>query len=296
MASSDLLRGAGTTPKFGLNLLLWATDVRGETYLPLFERIKSMGYDGVEVPVLDPDEKAYKRLGQHLDNLGLERTVVSIRRPEFDPISSDAGVRAAGHEHLAAIIESCACLGARLLVGPQQAALGVVGRPANANEWRWATESARAACEVAQEANVVLAYEPLNRFESYLFNTVADGLRFVEDVNHPNCRLMYDTFHAHIEEQDVARAIAKAAPRLAHVHISESDRGIPGRGQVHWSKTFSALRTLGYSGWLTVEAFGMRLPDLAAATCIWRRTFETEELLAEESINFLHQNCDVKRP
>ena len=112
----------------------------------------------------------------------------------------------------------------------------------------------------------MMAIEYLNRFECYFLNTAAAAVELVRMVNHPNFRTMYDSFHAHIEEKDPAAAIRTVAPVLAHVHISENDRGTPGTGQVNWDATFKTLKEVKYDGWLTIEAFGRALPDLAAAT------------------------------
>ena len=121
--------------------------------------------------------------------------------------------------------------------------------------------------EVAEHADTVgvnLAVESLNRFETYLLNCVSDTVHFVKDVDHPRCRMMYDTFHANIEEKDVAAAIREASEWTIHVHISENDRGTAGAGGVNWKTTFDALAEVDYNGWLTVEAFGQALPELAA--------------------------------
>jgi len=100
-------------------------------------------------------------------------------------------------------------------------------------------------------------------------------------------RMMYDTFHANIEEKSVAKAIKDCAPYTVHVHISENDRSTPGEGHVDWDSTFHALRETGYDGWFTVEAFGLALPELAAATKIWRRMYPSEEYLATRALQFM---------
>ena len=129
----------------------------------------------------------------------------------------------------------------------------------------------------------------LNRFETYLLNTHADAARFARDVNQSHCRVMYDTFHANIEEKDIAQAIRDCADMLVHVHISENDRSTPGSGNVHWEENFKTLKEVGYDGWLMVEAFGLALPELAAATKIWRKMYTTEEQLARDALHFMQQ-------
>ena len=134
---------------------------------------------------------------------------------------------------------------------------------------------------------MTLVLEYLNRFECYLLNCVADTARFVREVNHPNLRMMYDTFHANIEEKNIRDAIRICAAETVHVHISENDRGTPGAGHVQWAETFDALKEVGYDGWLMIEAFGLALPRLAAATKIWRRMFKDEMQLSRDGLHFM---------
>jgi D-psicose/D-tagatose/L-ribulose 3-epimerase len=106
---------------------------------------------------------------------------------------------------------------------------------------------------------------------------------------------MYDTFHAHIEEKSQAAAIRAVAPVMAHVHISENDRGTPGTGQVHWDEAFGALRGAGYDGWLVIEAFGRALPDLAAATRVWRDLFSSPDEVYQKGIAFIKQKWSTAK-
>ena len=77
---------------------------------------------------------------------------------------------------------------------------------------------------------------------------------------------------------------------LVHIHLSENDRSTPGAGQVAWSETFAAIREIGYDGWVVIEAFGDSLPELAGATKIWRRMFESEEQLARDGAAFVRRS------
>jgi D-psicose/D-tagatose/L-ribulose 3-epimerase len=185
-------------------------------------------------------------------------------------------------------VDCCQAAGIPLLCGPYHSALGnFSGAGATADEWRRGVDSMREMAEHAAKCHVTLAVEYLNRFECYLLNCAKDAVRFVRDVDHPSCRTMYDTFHAHIEEKNVTEAIRECAPYMAHVHISENDRSTPGAGLVEWKATFDTLRDCGYDGWLMIEAFGLSLPKLAAATKIWRRMYESEEQLADQGLAFM---------
>ena len=194
---------------------------------PIVEMLKSQGYDGVELPVFNTDLD-YAAWGARLDDLGLERTAVTVRGEEDNPISPDAMVRAKGVENSKRTLDCCAAAGAQTLVGPYHSALGVFsGAGPTADEWKWGVDSMRQVAEHAGDVGVMLGIECLNRFETYLLNTHADAARFVKEVDHPHCRMMYDTFHANIEEKSIAEAIRGCADVLVHVHISENDRSTP---------------------------------------------------------------------
>lgn len=273
--------------KFGMNLLLW-TDTLHDGLIPVLESLKSNGYDGVELPIFELDVQKYATWGRRLDELGLARTAVTVRGEGDNPISPSASTRRAGIDASKKTLDCCHAAGVEVLVGPYHSALGVfTGRGPTKEEWGWAVESMREVAAHAEQANVVLGLEYLNRFETYLLNSAADTVRFVEEVNHPYCRMMYDTFHANIEEKDPIKAIHDCQKHLAHVHISENDRSTPGQGNIPWNETFAALKKVGYDGWLTVEAFGLALPALVAATKIWRRMYDSEDQLARDALKFM---------
>ena len=274
--------------RYGMNMLLWTADATGEKFLSLFERLKKMGFDSVEIPIMAPDVKKCAELGKRLENIGLMRTALTVLTSETNLIGADKKQRRAGVAHLKDVSECCQALGSNLLVGPIYAALGVfTGRGPTKDEWGWAAEGLREAAEGAKKFGVTLAAEYLNRFEIYLLNCSADAARMVKDVNHANFRMMYDTFHANIEEKDITEALSGCAEVLIHVHVSENDRSTPGKGAVNRKETFAALKTIQYKGSLTIEAFGPALPELAVATKIWRRMFEDEEQLAKDGLAFM---------
>jgi len=272
--------------KYGMNLLLWTGEMH-DGMIPVLKLLKTLGYDGVEIPIFNTTLD-YARWGQILDDHGLERTAVTIRGIDDNPISPDASVRKKGIEGNRQVLDCCAAAGCTTLVGPFHSALGhFSGSGRTDDEWKWAVESMRATAEHAGQVRVTLGVECLNRFETYLLNTHSDSARFCREVDHPRCRMMYDTFHANIEEKSVRLALHACQDMLCHVHISENDRSTPGKGLVRWCENWDALREINYNGWLTVEAFGQALPDIAAATKIWRRMFESEEQLARDSIAFM---------
>lgn len=275
--------------KLGMNLLLWTGGVTGE-HFPLLAQLKAAGFDGVELPVFGGTPADYRPIRAELDKLGLKCTTVTILTKETNAISPDAATRQKAVEWLKTVVEINHVLGAETVCGPYHSAIGEFsGAGPTADEKKRSADVLREVAEFAKQANLMMAVEYLNRFECYLVTTAAQAVELVKMVDHPNLRTMYDSFHAHIEEKNPAAAIRTVAPVLAHVHISENDRGTPGTGQVNWADTFAALKAVGYDGWMTIEAFGRALPDLAAATKVWRDLFPTPEDVYTNGIKFIKE-------
>lgn len=280
--------------KFGMNLLLWTGSVTSE-HFPLLAKLKAAGFDGVELPVFGGEPADYKPIRAELDKNGLKCTTVTILTAETNAVSPDAAVRQKAVDWLKKVVDINHVLGAETVCGPYHSALGVFsGTGPTADEKKRSADVLRQMAEHAQQANLMLGIEYLNRFECYMLNTAVAARELVELVGHPNFRTMYDSFHAHIEEKDPAAAIRTVAPVLAHVHISENDRGTPGTGQVNWDATFNTLREVGYDGWMVIEAFGRALPDLAAATRIWRDLFPSAEDVYTKGLAFMKQRTGGK--
>jgi len=279
--------------KVGMNLLLWTAFVT-EEHFPILEKIKKTGYDGVEIPLFDGDAGHYKKIKKELDNLGLGCTAVTVVNAETNPISPDASIRKAGLERIKWALDMTSVMGGDLLAGPYHSALGVFsGQPPTADERKRAVEVLTQAADHAQKVKVKIAIEYLNRFECYFLTNAMDAKNLVREINHPYFGTMYDTFHANIEEKNISHAIASMEDTYVHVHISENDRGTPGSGHVHWDETFKALRKAKYDGWLTIEAFGRALPDLAAATKIWRDMFPSPEDVYGNGFKFIKEKWEA---
>lgn len=259
----------------GFNLLLWTSHVTAE-HLPILTALRDAGYDGVEIPVGEGDVAHYETVAGWLDDLGLRRTAAGgVPDPARNPMSLDPATADAGVAHLRHLVDCARALGAEVLAGPFTQPLGIFsGQGATPAEWAALVAAQQAMADHA--GDLVLAVEPLNRFECYALNTTDQAARLVADVGRGNYGYLYDTFHANIEERDPVGAIAATAQAITHVHLSENDRGIPGRGHVDFAGTLAALKAAGYHRWLVVEAFGQALPGLAAATRIWRPLFADE--------------------
>jgi D-psicose/D-tagatose/L-ribulose 3-epimerase len=275
--------------KLGFNLLLWATHVV-EEHAPLLDRLKATGYDGVEIPLFEGDAAHYAKLRSRLKGAGLSSSAVTVMPSGRSAISSDAAQRQGALDHLMWAIDCCAELGSDVLCGPFHQPLGEFsGKGPTDSEKAYCAEVHREAARYAAGRRIALSVEPVNRFECYFLNTARDAHALVKSVGEPNYGYLYDTFHFNIEEKSQPGAIQATAASINHVHISENDRGTPGTGQIDFPAVFAALRHSGYDGWLTVEAFGSALPDLAAATKIWRPLFDRPENVYEGALLMMRE-------
>lgn len=268
--------------KIGFNVLAWSAVVSDEL-MPIAERLKNIGYDGLECFVGAADDPAaYRRFGKHVSDLGMGMTAVTVVGPDTNPINESAAIRMQALDRIKWSIDRTHDLDASILCGPFHSAHAHFAQhPPLDQELGWAAEVLHAAGEHAAQANIILALEALNRFECYLCNTMEQLTPLIDYINHPNVRAMFDTHHANIEEKSYAKALDLVAPVLAHVHISENDRGTPGSGHLPWDDIYAGLADINYSGWLTIEAFSRNDPAFANSIGVWREYNEPWDIAVE---------------
>ena len=270
--------------KFGINTLLWTAGFN-ESHLSLLPRIKGWGFDGVEIATFSFDGFPAARIGQACRDEGLEFTLCSALTGSTSLAGEQSGD---ARDFLRHGIETAAEMGADTFVGPFCAPVGqLLGRRRTESEWHRVIGGLQVLAPDLESAGVTMAIEPLNRFETYFLNTIADGVRLCDAVGSPRIGLLYDTFHCNIEERHPAASFAHGASRIVHVHTCENDRGIPGSGHVEWVRLFEAIREAQYDRWLVIESFGFSIPEIAAAACIWRDLADNAEDIASEGVQFL---------
>jgi D-psicose/D-tagatose/L-ribulose 3-epimerase len=280
--------------KFGVNTFIWTASFTSDNF-PLLPLIKENGFDGVEVSLFNPKDFAAADIRNGTEANGLECTICSVITQGLSLISDDAGVRRQTITHLKDCAKAAAEAGAKLMAGPLYSPVGYLpGRRRTTDEWKRAVEGYQSVAGTFASHGVTLAIEPLNRFETYFLNTAADAAELCDQVNHPNIGILFDTFHANIEEKDIADGYRTVAKHLKHVHTCENDRGIPGTGHVEWPSVFQALAQIGYDGWLTIESFGFALGELSAAASIWRDVAPTPDSIAFEGIKFLRKSVEKR--
>lgn len=279
--------------KLGFNLLLWTTHVT-EEHWPIIEDLKSTGYDGVEIPMFEGEVAYYEKLGKHLAENGLGASGIGVMPGGgASAVSADKAERDAALDHIKWIIDCTAAIGGDVAAGPFHQPLGEFsGAGPTADEQKRVAEVHKQAAQYAAKSGVTLAVEPLNRFECYFINTATQAADLVKAVDEPNYGYLYDTFHFNIEENSITDVIGQTIDQITHVHISENNRGIPGAGHIDFPSVFKALKGVGYDGWMTIEAFGSAMPDLAAATKIWRPLFDRPEDVYQKGFRLMRDGWD----
>jgi D-psicose/D-tagatose/L-ribulose 3-epimerase len=276
--------------KFGVNTFIWSATFDSSNFglLPL---IKEAGFDGVEVPLLRPEAFAASSIRQATEAHGLECNACTVLVDGLSLISESADIRRRTRLHLEDVAKAAADAGIAIVAGPLFSPVGYLpGRRRTSDEWKWAVEGFQSVGDTLAAHKVTFAIEPLNRFETYFLNTATDAAALAQEIGHPNIGILFDTFHANIEEKSIAEGYRTVGPHLKHVHTCENDRGIPGSGHVEWKEVFQALRDLKYDGWLTIEGFGFALKELSAAAAIWRDIERTPESIAFEGVKFLKRS------
>ncbi len=275
--------------KIGMNLVLWTLAVRAEHH-GLLRSLRTLGYEGVEIPITPGNGENFGEVRRVLDGEGLACTTLTNLRPEANPVSSDAAVRQKSLDGLKWAIDTSQHLGSMILSGPFYAASDVfTGTGPTEEELARSAAVLREACAYAAPSGTTLCIEFLSRFETYLLNTTRDAAQFTDAVGAPNIGLVYDTHHAHLEEDDIHAALTAAGRRIRHVHFSESHRGTLGGGLLDWTGTVGALKSVGYDGWLMVEAFSTEVTELARKAKVWRNTFTSRDQVAADGIAFTRQ-------
>lgn len=279
--------------KLGVSAFAW-TGKFDRQHLHLLPLVKEMGLDGFEIPMFDPAELAVAEIRRAFEANQLECTVCAILPQGINPISPDAGTRQKSLQHLVRCVETAADLDAKILCGPLFAPIGYLpGHRSSTDEWRWAVEIFQQVCETADKLQLQLSIEPVNRAETFFLRTAREAKAFCNAVGHPAMGVTpvmgvtIDTFHANIEEKNIAEAVLELGPLLKHLHASENDRGPLGTGHVDFPGILAALHTINYDGYLMIEGFGYDAERKDAPGALWADPLVSPEQLASNGARYL---------
>jgi D-psicose/D-tagatose/L-ribulose 3-epimerase len=276
--------------KFGANTWIWFSPVTIADLKLTAAQMAEAGFDIIELPFETVDAFNYAEAAAVIRDYGLAVTTAAAMGPDKDLIHPDKNIRDNGMAFIRHCIEAAHTLGAANLIGPIYAAVGRTWQATaeeRARDLDLLTSQLSPLADYAADHGVTLCLEPLNRFETSLINTAAQGIEVIDRVGHPACQLMLDTFHMNIEESSLGEAIRAAGPRLRHFHACENDRGTPGSGHVPWPDVAAALRDISYDGPVVIESFTAKVKSIAKAAAIWRPLAPSQDALAYEGLKFL---------
>jgi D-psicose/D-tagatose/L-ribulose 3-epimerase len=265
-------------------------------FVPYVHKVKSLGFDILEVnagTVTRMSNPERDRLKNAALEAGIELTYCIGLPHGFDIASADASVRNAGVAFLQAMARMLKYMGHRQLGGIIYSSWP--GKLPDGEDKRAAVDrsiaSMREVMKVAEECGAYFNVEVVNRFEQFIMNTAAEGVKYVERVGSPNCHVLLDSFHLNIEEDDIRQAILTAGDKLGHFHIGETNRRAPGRGRMPWDEIFGALREIRYAGAISMEPFLMPGGEVGRDISVYRDLRDGLDLddEAKRALEFVRQ-------
>ena len=278
--------------KIGVNAWVWTAPCTTSDLEKLAPHVKELGFDWIEVPLESLEDVDHKRGAAIIKEYGLGVSATAAMGPDRDLIHPDKAIRDNGMAYVKGAIKATHDLGATNFVGPLYSAVGrtwQMTEEERARDTDLLVENLKELSKYAADYGVYLCVEPLNRFETSFINLAEQAIQVVDRVDHPNCRMMLDTFHMNIEERSLGDAIRSVGNRLQHLHSCENDRGAPGSGHVPWKEVAQALKDIHYDGPVVIESFTPKVKSIARAAAIWRPLAASPDALAAEGVKFLRE-------
>lgn len=288
--------------KIGIHFAFWGSDWE----VDMCERVKyaaEIGFDVLEVTppqyMVDFDKPKMDELKKCAEDNGIELSFC-IGFPESKDMSSpDPAIRQAGIDFSKKILKAVHYMGGKILTGILYSRWPYLYDEHLSMEykqecWDRGVKSVQEVIKLAEEYGIVYGIEPVNRFEQFIVNSVGEGVQFCKDVGSDHAKLLVDVFHANIEERNIADSIREAGDLLAHVHLSENNRSLPGLGNhIPWDDVFQALKDIDFKGRIVLEPFIAAGGPVGNDLRIWRNM--EEDVSIEAKNKYLKESLDFVR-
>lgn len=273
--------------KYAVHAYAWTSSWSNKS-LDLIDRAKRLGFDYIEIPLMELDKIDTDKISERLAQVGIGVCVSTACSMRNDVTSDDESTRNDGIEYLKDCVMAARDMGATMLSGVIYSAIGrkFDTMPDNVY-WERSAKALKDVARFAINRGMIIGIEPVNRYESFLVNTCDQARMLLAMINEPNVKIHLDAYHMNIEEEDFYAATREAMPNLCHFHLSESHRGIPGTGTVDWDGIFRALAEADYSGIVGMESFVQSSDAMREATCIWRPMAPSSDFLLSKGLKFL---------
>ena len=279
--------------KFAASLWIWSDVSDAAKEEILFDKILSLGFDGVEIPSFDGNLNA-KRINELLSSAGKKRRLTPITigggSPQTDLSSELESQRRLGEDYVKKLVDASSKMGGSLVCGPLYSAVGAKKYLTERERSKLVNVVAKefkGLARYARDRSVRIALEPLCRYDTYLISTASQGRELVDRIGEENIGMLLDTFQMNIEEKSIKKAIDTAGDKLFHFHACENDRGTPGTGLIRWKDVKKGLKNIGYKDWISIESFVPFHGQFSSAMNVWRRIEEEQDEIAAEGLSFL---------
>ena len=275
--------------EYGGHALVWAGDWSATGAATAISGAARAGYDYIEIALLDPWNVDIAMTKDLLQKHNLRAHASLGLSAKTDVTSLDQGIVKKGDELLRQATDVLHALGGTELCGVIYSSLAKYPHPATKENRANSVGAMQRLADYAAEKGININLEVVNRYETNIINTGAEGLKFLEEVNRPNAYVHLDTYHMNIEEDGMRKAVIEAGDRLGFVHIGESHRGYLGSGNVDFDTFFAALKEVKYQGPITFESFSSAVvdPALSNTLCVWRNLWSDSDDLAKKSLDYM---------
>ncbi len=277
---------------FGVHTSMWTMTWDREGAERAVAAAVADGMDFIEIALLDPPSADADHSRSLLEEAGLS-AVCSLGLPEAVWASHNPE---GAVEFLKVAIEKTAAMGGLALSGVTYGGIGErSGLPPTQQEIDNVAKALQMAAGYAKKAGILFGIEPVNRYESHLINTAAQGVAMIEKVGSDNMFLHLDTYHMNIEEKGAGNGILDGRDHLRYIHLSESDRGTPGMGTCDWDEIFATLAAVQFSGGLAMESFINMPPEIAHGLSVWRPVANNHREVMDQGLPFLRNKAKQYR-
>lgn len=283
--------------KFGVHSLVFGDRWTGEGAVEICRTAAEIGYELIDVLMFDPATLDREATRAAIRETGLGLRLGMALSPDADISSLDSDVARRGEETVGIALEAAADLGAPGVSGICYAAFDSYAAPPSDRQIEQVARALSRLDERAAALGVRLGIEPVNRYESYLVNTLDQATALIERAGARHMFLHMDTFHMNIEEPDMTAAIRRNAARLSYAHVADSHRGALGTGNFDLRGYLRALAAAGYTGDLTFEGFSSRVlgPDIVGGVRLWREAWSDSVAVARNALDILKSEWAAAR-
>ncbi len=273
--------------RYAVHAYSW-TDSWSNESLWIIDHVKELGFDLIEIPLMELEKVDPVACRERLQEVGLGVCCSVVLSDKTDITGPDGGVRRRGVDFLKGCVDATHGMGAEVLSGVIYSPLGFFpDKPPTEEHWIRSAEALREVARYAAGLGITIGLEPVNRYETFLVNTCEQALRLRDMIKEENVAIHLDAYHMNIEEDDFYNPTVRAGPHMCHYHLSESHRGIPGKGVVDWDGIYRGLADAGYCGVVGLESFIQVSEAMRGATRIWRKLAPDSDTLVTEGLKYL---------